>query len=104
MHAGHPGDRSVTNQPATNQPAVDPAWAAAAGGTHRQPVDWSVTNQPATNQPATNQQTEDTKTWCINMDGLTFKPGRVFAMEIFCGSGRLTRHLRAAGLDAVGID
>ena len=51
-------------------------------------------------------QTEnlDKKTWSISMDGLTFKHGRPFAVEIFCGSGRLTRHLRAAGLDAVGID
>ena len=74
---GHPSDRSVTNQPVTHQPAVDPVRAAVAGGTLReQPVDRWVTNQPAT-----NQQTGDKEAWCINMDGLTFKPGRAFAIE-----------------------
>ena len=53
---------------------------------------------------AAKTESLDKKRWNISMDGLTFKHGRAFAVEVFCGSGRLTRHLRAAGLDAVGID
>ena len=43
--------------------------------------------------------------WSFCRDGHRISVGmRPFALEIFCGSARLTKNLRQAGLDAYGAD
>ena len=43
--------------------------------------------------------------WSFHRDGFALQPrGRPFVLEVFAGSARLTKHLRAAGLDAWAVD
>ena len=43
--------------------------------------------------------------WTFQRDGFLLQPrGRPFVLEVFAGSGRLTKHLRGAGLDAWAVD
>ena len=43
--------------------------------------------------------------WTFQRDGFLLQPrGKPFVLEVFAGSARLTKHLRAAGLDSWAVD
>ena len=61
--------------------------------------------QDAADPEPENDNDIDVDNWTVKRDGFTVRPlDRPFALEIFGGSGRLTRILRDNGLDAWAVD
>ena len=51
------------------------------------------------------QPKQSDKEWTFSRDGFLLKASlRPFTLEVFCGSGRLTKQLRQVGLDSFGVD
>ena len=61
--------------------------------------------EAAQEEPLDDEQPESRDEWSLRRDGhhLTICE-RPFVLEVFAGSGRLTRHLRAVGFDAWAVD
>ena len=56
-------------------------------------------------RPEASDRTDKIEGWSLSRDGFVLRPcGRPFMIEIFAGSGRLTRALRHRGFDAWAVD
>ena len=56
-------------------------------------------------RPEASDRTDKIEGWSLSRDGFVLRPcGRPFMIEVFAGSGRLTRALRRRGFDAWAVD